>query len=79
MNLRRVLHILGLVLFILAGAQLLPLSWCLEGGESRAAVGFLTGAACAGLLGLCMRLVGHAGGGVHNPEDILAAIQEVAS
>ena len=74
MNLRRVLHILGLVLFILAGAQLLPLGWCVEGGESRAAVGFLTGAACAGLLGLCMRLAGHAEGELYRREGVLIVV-----
>ena len=74
MNLRRVLHILGLVLFILAGAQLLPLIWCLEGGESRAAMGFLTGAASAGLLGLCMRFVGHAEGDLYRREGVLIVV-----
>jgi trk system potassium uptake protein TrkH len=74
MNLRRVLHILGLVLFILAGAQLLPLGWCLEGGESRAAVGFLAGAAGAGLLGLCMRFAGHAEGELYRREGVLIVV-----
>lgn len=74
MNIRRVLHILGLVLFILAGAQLLPLGWCLGGGESRAVAGFLSGAGCAGLLGLCMRFVGQAEGDLYRREGVLIVV-----
>jgi len=74
MNLRRVLHILGLVLFILAGALLLPLGWCLEGGESRAVAGFLAGASFAGLMGLLMRLLGSAKGELYRREGVLIVV-----
>jgi trk system potassium uptake protein TrkH len=74
MNFRRVFHILGLVLFILAGAQLLPLAWCLEGGESRAAIGFITGAVCTGLVGLGLRISGHAEGELFRREGVLIVV-----
>jgi len=74
MNLRRVLHILGLVLFILAGAQLLPLVWCLSGTESRAVAGFLSGAALCGLLGLAFRQLGSSEGGLYRREGVLLVV-----
>jgi trk system potassium uptake protein TrkH len=54
-NVRRVLSILGIVLYVLAAAQLLPLLWCLSPFDGRAAVGFAVGAGTSGLLALLFR------------------------
>jgi len=74
MNWRRVSHILGLVLVILAAAQLLPLAWCLEGHQRPAVIGFLTGAASAGVLGLVLRLLGRAEGDLFRREGVLIVV-----
>ena len=74
MNLRHVLHILGLVLFIIAGAQLLPLLWCISGGESRAAMGFVSGSAISALLGLLFRRAGDTGGTLYRREGVLIVV-----
>ena len=59
MNLRRVLHILGLLLLVLGAAELIPLIWCFEEGQSQAALGFLCASATSAILGLVFRLLGH--------------------
>ena len=45
MNARRVLRILGHMLLVLAGAQLVPLLWCFAPGASGAIPGLVVGAA----------------------------------
>ena len=52
MNLRRVLRILGIVLFVLSAAQLVPLLGCLSPPAWLAAKGLLTGAATSAALGV---------------------------
>jgi trk system potassium uptake protein TrkH len=74
MNWRRVLHILGLVLFILAVAELLPLVWVIEGGEGRAVVGFLSGSATAATLGLILRRLGRAEGELYRRDGVLIVV-----
>ena len=55
MNVRRVLSILGIVLYVLAAAQLVPLLWCLSPFDSRTAIGFLAGSGTSALLALAFR------------------------
>jgi trk system potassium uptake protein TrkH len=54
-NVRRVLSILGIVLYVLAAAQLVPLLWCLSPFDSRTAIGFLAGSGTSALLALAFR------------------------
>jgi len=74
MNWRRVLHILALVLFILAGAELLPLVWILGGEERRAVVGFLSGSLLAALLGGLFRWLGSVEGELYRREGVLIVV-----
>ena len=74
MNLRRVLHILGIVLLILAAAQLLPIVWCIGGFESRALRGFLITSAITASLGLLFRLIGVKEGDLFRREGVLIVV-----
>jgi trk system potassium uptake protein TrkH len=73
MNLRRVVHILGLVLLVLAGAQLIPLVWCF-GADWSAASGFLAGAATTAGIGVLCRLWGHREGELYRREGVLIVV-----
>jgi trk system potassium uptake protein TrkH len=73
MNLRRVLHILGIVLLILAGAQLVPIIWCLR-GESRALRGFLIASGLTATLGLLFRWLGTAEGDLYRRDGVLIVV-----
>jgi len=55
MNLRPVLRILGLVLYVLAIAELVPLVWCLFPADGASARGLLIGAGSSAMLGLAIR------------------------
>lgn len=74
MNFRRVLHILSLLLLVLAAAELVPLVWCLEGGQSRAALGFLCASAVSASLGLIFRLFGHREGDLYRRDGVLIVV-----
>ena len=74
MNLRRVLHILSLLLMVLAAAELVPLLWCLGGGESRAALGFLCASATSATLGLVFRFFGHKSGDLFRRDGVLIVV-----
>lgn len=74
MNWRRVLHILGLVLFVLAAAELVPLVWALEGGEGRALLGFSSGAALAAFLGGVFRWLGSREGELYRRDGVLIVV-----
>lgn len=74
MNPRRVLHILGLLLLILAGAQLLPLVWCLGGEEPDAIPGFLAGAGVAGVVGGVMRRLGSVEGDLYRRDGVVIVV-----
>ncbi len=74
MNLRRVLHILSLLLLVLAAAELVPLIWCLGGDESRAAMGFLCASATSLTLGLVFRLLGHREGDLYRRDGVLIVV-----
>ncbi len=74
MNLRRVLHILGLLLLVLAAAELIPLIWCFEEGQSQAALGFLCASATSAILGLVFRLLGHQQGDLYRRDGVLIVV-----
>ncbi len=74
MNLRRVAHILGLLLLILAGAELVPLLWCWLPGGSGVAMGFVLGAGISALFGVGLRLLGSAGGELYRREGVLIVV-----
>ncbi len=74
MNLRRVLHILGLLLLVLAAAELVPLIWCLEGDESRAAAGFLCASGTSAGLGLLFRFLGNNEGDLYRRDGVIIVV-----
>lgn len=74
MNLRRALRILGLVLFVLAGAQLVPLLWCLFDFDANAVMGLCAGAAACAGLGLVFRLIGHDEGELYRREGVIVVV-----
>jgi trk system potassium uptake protein TrkH len=74
MNVYRVLRILGHMLLVLAGAQLVPLLWCFEPGASGAIPGFLAGAAITGGVGIGFRQVGSTTGELYRREGVLIVV-----
>ncbi|MBK7948390.1 MAG: TrkH family potassium uptake protein [Deltaproteobacteria bacterium] len=74
MNVRRVLWILGLVLYVLAAAQLVPLLWCLFPFDPRAARGFLVGAATSALLATAFRWRGTRQGELYRRDGVLIVV-----
>lgn len=74
MNPRRVLHILGLLSLVLAGAELVPLSLCIGGDESRAARGFLVASGTSAILGIALRLAGHTKGELYRRDGVLIVV-----
>ncbi len=74
MNLRRVVRMLGLVLFVLMGAQLAPLPWCLFPFDERAATGLLVGAASCAILGLFFRLLGDDEGELYRRDGVMVVV-----
>lgn len=74
MNLPRVLSILGIVLYILAGAQLVPLLWCLSPFDGRAAVGFLVGSVTSALLAFGFRSRASKQGDLYRRDGVLIVV-----
>jgi trk system potassium uptake protein TrkH len=74
MNIRRTLYSLGLVLGILAGAQLLPLVWSVPAGETHGSLGFLVGAGLTALAGIACRRFGNAEGDLFRREGVLIVV-----
>ena len=74
MNIRRTLHSLGLVLGILAVAQLLPLVWSIPAGETGDTRGFLAGAGVTALAGIACRFFGHTEGNLYRREGVLIVV-----
>lgn len=74
MNLQRVLHILGLLLFVLAGAELVPLLWCFNGDQSHAVTGFVTASLTSASLGAVFRLLGHSEGDLYRRDGVLIVV-----
>jgi trk system potassium uptake protein TrkH len=74
MNFRRVLRILGSMLLVLAGAQLVPLIWCFEPGAAGAIRGFVAGAAITALSGVALRQFGSVSGELYRREGVLIVV-----
>lgn len=74
MNPRRVVRMLGLVLFVLTGAQLAPLPWCLFPFDSAAATGLLAGAMSCATLGLVLRFLGNSQGELYRRDGVLVVV-----
>ena len=74
MNLRRVLSILGLLLFVLSAAQLVPLVWCVVPIDLPSAWGFILGSAASAALGLVFRRVGSKEGDLYRREGVVIVV-----
>ena len=74
MNLRRVLWILGLVLYALAAAQIVPLLLCIRPLEAEALRGFATGIAVCVALGLGCRRLGEDAGDLYRREGVVIVV-----
>jgi trk system potassium uptake protein TrkH len=74
MNTRYVLNVLGMVLLVLAAAQLVPLAWGLRLGDQAAISGFAAGVIVASLCGAVMRWAGRSDGGLYRREGVLIVV-----
>ena len=74
MNLRRVLRIVGLVLYVLAAAQLVPLLLCLFPADWSSATGFLVGSAGSASLGFAFRCLPDSEGDLYRREGVLIVV-----
>lgn len=74
MNVRRVLSILGLVLYALAAAQLVPLFWCLAPFDGRSTLAFLAGSATSAVLATAFRLQGGREGDLYRRDGVLIVV-----
>jgi trk system potassium uptake protein TrkH len=74
MNGPRILGILGRVLLILGGAQLLPVLFCLGPGQGPALRGFLIGAVIAASLGFAFRHFGSTEGELYRRDGVLIVV-----
>ncbi len=74
MNPRHVASLLGLVLYVLAGAELVPIAWCLYPLDAVSLRAFLAGAStCAGL-GLLLRAIGRREGELYRRDGVLIVV-----
>jgi trk system potassium uptake protein TrkH len=73
-NTPRVLRILGLVLYAMSAAELVPLVWCFVPGDWHAAGGLLAGAATGAALGLLFRVLGNDRGELYRREGVLVVV-----
>lgn len=74
MNVRRVLSILGLVLYVLAAAQLVPLVFCLSPSDGRTAIGFLAGSVISAALALAFRSRASRTGDLYRRDGVLIVV-----
>lgn len=74
MNIRYVLNVLGVVLLVLAAAQLTLFAWSYSVGDPGATRGFGAGAAVAALSGATMRFVGKSSGDLYRREGVLIVV-----
>ncbi|MFT5444286.1 MAG: trk system potassium uptake protein TrkH [Myxococcota bacterium] len=74
MNLRRVSRIVGLVLYALAGAQIVPLLLCFFPVDAQSAKGFLAGIVSSAVLGSVLRRVGDEEGELYRREGVLVVV-----
>jgi len=73
-NLPRVLSILGLVLYALAAAQLVPLFWCIHPRDPEAANAFLVGSGTTALLAAAFRFRGSRQGDLYRRDGVLIVV-----
>jgi trk system potassium uptake protein TrkH len=74
MNVRGVLRILGLVLYVLAGAQLVPLVWCVAPADLASTRGLLVGSLSSAVLGLVFRRFGSDRGELYRREGVVTVV-----
>lgn len=74
MNPRRVIRILGLILFVIASAEAVPILWCLSPLDVDAATGLLVGSGASALLGLVFRRLGEEGGDLYRRDGVLVVV-----
>lgn len=74
MNLRRVLSILGIVLYVLAAAQLVPLLGCLAPFDGRTALGFAIGAGISAGLAFLFRRSPGEGAELYRRDGVLIVV-----
>jgi trk system potassium uptake protein TrkH len=73
-NLSRVLRIVGLVLYVLAAAQLVPLLWCVVPADWNSAMAFLVGASASAILGFACRCLPGSEGDLYRREGVLIVV-----
>jgi trk system potassium uptake protein TrkH len=73
-NFRRLLRILGLVLYVLAAAQLVPLVWCIVPADFASATGLLIGSVASALIGFAFRSLGSDGGEFYRREGVMTVV-----
>ena len=74
MNVRRVLSILGLVLYVLAAAQLVPLLWCVVPFDGRSTRAFLAGSVASAVLATIFRMRGTREGDLYRRDGVLIVV-----
>ncbi|MFK7897871.1 MAG: TrkH family potassium uptake protein [Myxococcota bacterium] len=76
MNYQRVFRILGLVLYVLAVAELFPVLWCFgpSGADWLSATGLISGAAMSAIIGLIFRAFGRDEGELYRREGVLIVV-----
>ncbi len=74
MNLRRVLRILGFVLYALAAAELVPLLWCLSPADPRSAGALLAAAVASAIVGFGFRRFGSDAGDLYRREGVVVVV-----
>ncbi|NNL85252.1 MAG: TrkH family potassium uptake protein [Myxococcales bacterium] len=73
-NGRRVVHILGLVLLLVAGAELLSAAWCFAPGGAGAAPGLLGSAGLTAFVGAALRWIGSSHGDLRRRDGVLIVV-----
>lgn len=74
MNPRRLLRTLGLVIYVMAGAQLVPLVWCIAPADFTSAEGLLIGSGVSALLGFIFRLLGSDHGEFYRRDGVITVV-----
>jgi trk system potassium uptake protein TrkH len=73
-NFRRLLRTLGLVLYVLSGAQLVPLLWCIVPADLASAQGLLVGSVTSAVTGFGFRLLGSDEGEFYRRDGVMTVV-----
>jgi trk system potassium uptake protein TrkH len=73
-NFRRVIHMLGVVLYVIACAQLFPLIWCVQPVDLASARALLLASGLTAALGLVFRLAGNDEGELYRRDGVLVVV-----